>query len=113
MAVMTTRRSYLPQTLDATRILGLQIASARRRRKCSLQELAERAQIDVKTLRKVERGDPTVGLGTTFEVASLLGVSLFAPDPSELEPIRRREEDRLALLPRRVHPAVREVDDDF
>ncbi len=44
------------------------------------RDLADRADIDKKTLSKVERGDPTVAIGTVFEVAGLVGVSLFAPD---------------------------------
>jgi len=105
--------TYLPQTLDAARVLGLQIAAARRRRRMTAKDLAERAHIDKKTLHKAERGDPTVALGTMFELAGLVGVSLFAPDPADLPPIVRREEDRLALLPSRVMSPPEVPDDDF
>ncbi|HWE66946.1 MAG TPA: helix-turn-helix transcriptional regulator [Acidimicrobiales bacterium] len=105
--------TYLPQTLDAARVLGLQIAAARRRRRMTLKDLAERARIDEKTLRKVEQGDPTVATGTMFEVAGLVGVSLFAPDPSDLPSIVRREEDRLALLPSRIVKSGRVAANDF
>lgn len=110
---MKRTRSYLPQTRDAVRILGLQIAAARRRRRSTVRELAERAQIDEKTLRKVERGDPTVAIGIAFEVASLLGVALFAPDPADLPAIARREDDRLALLASHVVKPERQPDNDF
>lgn len=110
---MKRTHAYLPQTLDAVRLLGLQTASARKRRRMTARELCERARIDEKTLRKIERGDPTVTIGTVFEVAGLVGVSLFAPDPTELPVIIRREEDRLALLPGRVVDVRNQVDNDF
>jgi len=105
--------TYLPQTLDAARVLGLQIAAARRRRHMTVKDLAERARIDKKTLHKAESGDPTVAIGTMFELASLVGVSLFAPDPADLPSIVRREEDRLAVLPSRVVSPPEVPGDDF
>ena len=109
------RRSYtyLPQTLDATRVLGLQIAVARRTRRTTAKDLAERAHIDQKTLRKIEQGDPTVALGTAFEVATLVGVDLFGVDPTSLPAIVRREQDRVALLPSRVVRRRGDADNDF
>lgn len=110
---MKRTHAYLPQTIDAARVLGLQITAARRRRRMTAKDLADRAHIDEKTLSKVEHGDPTVGLGTVFEVAGLVGVSLFAPDPAELPSIVRRQEDRLALLPSRIVDTRPEFDNDF
>ena len=104
---------YLPQTLDAVRALGLQVAAARRRRRMTAKDLAERAHIDAKTLRKVERGDPTVAIGTMFEVAGLVGIELFGVEPSRLPSMVQRAEDRLSLLPSRVVEPGDEVDDDF
>lgn len=109
---MPRRPSYLPQTTDALRLLGLQVAEARRRRRRTLVEVADRAGIDVKTLRKVERGEPNVAVGTVFEVASLLGVDLFGVDATSLPALVRRQEDRVALLPSRV-VVDRPVDDAF
>ena len=99
---MKRTRVHLPQTLDAVRVLGLQVAAARRSRRMTARDLADRAHIDEKPLSKVEHGDPTVAIGIAFEVASLVGVSLFAPDPAELPAILHRQEDRLALLPARI-----------
>lgn len=63
-------------------------------------------------MRKIEQGDPTVGLGAAFEAATLTGVPLFHEDPSHLELEAARVEDRLAVLPQSVRKP-REVDDDF
>ena len=78
----------------------------------TLHELAERVGATPTTLRKVERGDPTVSLGIAFEAAAVLGVPLFSPD----EDRRRLEADvldgRLAVLPKQVRGS-RRVRDDF
>ncbi len=74
-------------------------------------ELAQRAGVSPVTIRKVERGDPTVGLGVAFEVAALVGVPLFDESADRRSLDLDRAGDRLAILPKRVRP--REVDDAF
>lgn len=109
---MSIRAIDSPHTLEAARLLGERVRLGRRERRWTLQELAERVGVSVPTMRKVERGDPSVGLGTAFEAATLTGVPLFHEDPSRLLLETARVEDRLAVLPRLVRkPAV--VDDDF
>ncbi len=76
------------------------------------RQLAERAGASVVTLRKVERGDLTVGLGVAFEAASILGVPLFHADAERRRLEADRLADRLALLPQAVRRPS-EVDDDF
>jgi transcriptional regulator with XRE-family HTH domain len=105
--------TYHPQTLDAAKILGIQIATARRERRWTLANLAERAGITVVTLRKIENGDPSVAAGSFFEVATLLGVPLFSSDRSELRSIRSQARQQLALVPSRVRERKDEVSDDF
>lgn len=109
---MTPRTAYSPHTSEAIRLLGEQVQLGRRERRWTLQELAERVGVSVPTMRKVERGDPSVGLGIAFESATLTGVPLFHPDPSRLSLEAARVEDRLAVLPRLVRKPS-EVDDDF
>lgn len=106
-------RAHTPQAREAARVLGLQVAQARRERGWTAAQLAARANISPVTLRKVERGDPTVALGTALEAATLVGIRLFDADPSELGRIAAHERDRLALLPDRVRLPQREPDDDF
>ncbi len=98
---------------EAARLLGMMVAQARREKQWTILELAERAGVSKPTARKVELGDPTVAIGTAFEIATLLGVALFTPDRAELSARVRRAEDRLALLPERVRPPSLEVHDDF
>jgi transcriptional regulator with XRE-family HTH domain len=64
-----------------------------------VQELADRVGITNPTMRKIERGDPTVGLGVAFEAAVLLGVLLFHEDRSIQQRESRQVEERLARLP--------------
>lgn len=104
----------LPQAEDALAVFASLVAQGRRRRGWTAEELAERVGVSPKTLRKVEHGDPTVALGIALEAAALVGVPLVA-DPDDLPSVRAREQDRLALLPRRVRAHVSEIElnDDF
>ncbi len=109
---MTRTRTYSAATTEATRLLGSQITLARRERRWTLQELADRTGVTAVTMRKVERGDPSVGLGVAFEAATLAGVPLFHPDRSRRAIEVERLEDRLAALPGRVRKPT-QIDDDF
>ena len=107
-------RSITRQASDAARALGAQVAAARKQRRWSASRLAEQAGINERTLRKVERGDPTVALGTALDVAVLVGVPLFGASPSELTVLADNLVDRAALLGQRVVPITDDgLDDDF
>lgn len=106
-------RSLTPQTLDAARVLGSQIATARRARGWTGQELAERVGVSARTISNLEHGAPTVAMGIAFEAATLLGISLFGAEGPELAKLARQGRDTLALLPRRVYRGPRPVRDDF
>lgn len=86
------------QTLAAT--LGQRLRVARKRRRLSEAELASRAGIARKTLRKVEAGEVQTAIGAYFALAWALGIDrqldqLFASDP-EGEALER------ARLPSRI-----------
>lgn len=104
-------RAYSRTVRHASTLLGSLVRQGRIERRWSSQQLAERAGITVDTLRKVERGDPTVSLGVAFDVAALVGVPLFYEDRSRLASEVARARDRVSLLPQRVRP--RDVDDAF
>jgi transcriptional regulator with XRE-family HTH domain len=108
-----TQATHSRHALEAAKVLGLEIAQGRRERRWSTYELAERAGIDRRTLRKVEEGDPTVALGTVVELAVLVGVPLFDTEVSELSALVRKGRDRLSLLPQRVRQPYDTFDDDF
>jgi transcriptional regulator with XRE-family HTH domain len=106
------QRTYSPIALEAARLLGARVRLARRERGWTLRELAERVGVTQPTLIKIERGDPSVGLGVAFEAAVLAGVPLFHEDRSRLRLEAGRIEDRLALLPQAVRKPT-DVHDDF
>lgn len=61
-------KSTLPlPVLRGLRKLGEDFALARRRRRISTASMAERIQISVATLRRMERGDPSVAIGTVAQ----------------------------------------------
>jgi transcriptional regulator with XRE-family HTH domain len=96
---------------DAAQLLGARIQLARRERRWTLQELAERVGVTRVTMRKVERGDPSVRLGIAFEAAAVTSVPLFHEDLARVRLERGRVDDRLAVLPQIVRRRV--IDDDF
>jgi transcriptional regulator with XRE-family HTH domain len=110
---MNRHRLYSRETIEAAQLLGAQVALSRRERRWSARELAERAGITQPTLRKVERGDPTVSLGVAFEVATLVGVPLFHEDPTRLSLDLDRTRGRVAVLPQRVRVPADGTHDDF
>jgi len=93
-------------------LLGDRVRLARRQRRWTVEELAERVGVAHATIRKVERGDLTVALGTAFEAAAVLGVALFHDDATRRTLEAGRVADRLAVLPKVIRVPV-DVDDDF
>lgn len=110
---MTPARSSSNYAIQAAKLLGEQVALARRERRWTLTALAERAGVGVNTIRRIEAGDMGVAIGTAFDVAALLGIALFHEDHARVATERELMQARLAVLPKRTHPAAREVDDDF
>ncbi len=104
---MKPRLSHM--AAEAVTALGAMISAARRRRGWTIAVLAERIGVSVPTVRKIERGDPGVAIGTVFEAAWLLGVELFEGRQDLAGSVARTE---LALLPKRVRTR-KAVDDDF
>lgn len=105
---MNQQNSLSPSAREAARLLGLQVRHGRRERRWTLIDLAARVGVSEVTLRKVEKGDVTVALGTAFEAAALVGVTLF--DDDELR--RHLHADRLVLL-NRIRTPRPTIDNDF
>lgn len=88
MAVPKTASMPLPAA-HALRKLGRDLALARRKRGISTRDMAERLFVSRDTLWRLERGDPTVALGTLVTAAFVLQLherlaNLAAPGSDEL-----------------------------
>jgi transcriptional regulator with XRE-family HTH domain len=81
-------RSYraLPAiAVDQLQKLGRDIAVARKRRHLSMREMAARMMVNLKTVQRLEKGDPTVGIGIVAAALWILGMhrrlgDLVAPE---------------------------------
>lgn len=108
-----TKKTYSRYTLEALNLLSGQIKAARVESSITAADLAARAGISRGLLYRIENADPSCGIGVVFEVASLLGLSLFNADLDDLRAKNKFIEDKLALLPAKVKAKKIEVDDDF
>jgi transcriptional regulator with XRE-family HTH domain len=102
-----------PLAREALQLLGASVRAGRIRRGWTVVELAERVGVSHPTITKVERGDPTVAIGTALEAATLVGVPLFDPDADDRARQLAHLRTELALLPAAARRPRREVDDDF
>lgn len=88
---------------DAVTVLGQQIRLARLAKGWTAAELSETAGLSPTTVASIENGRGSAAIGTVFNLAVIVGVPLFGvDDPSELIRLRRRGEERLALMPSRA-----------
>lgn len=102
----------LPQAAEAVRLLGEMISVRRRELGSTAAEVADRVGITRDTLRRIERGDPGVAIGTVFTAAVLLGVPLWdTVHRRDLEGMHHDLSRVSALLPAQVRRG--RVDDDF
>jgi transcriptional regulator with XRE-family HTH domain len=106
-------RTYSRYAREASALLGGLIRTARKERKLTLQELAERAGISRGLLQRIEKGDLKCEIGAAFEVATIVGVRLFDATEGTLTNHLRQTEARLALLPQRIKTSKKSVHDDF
>lgn len=112
---MKTDREYLPATTAAATALGAQVAAGRRAHGWTAHQFADRLGVSVPTLRRIERGEPSVAVGTVLEAAVLVGVELFGTDAetASLERVARNQLTQVALLPARIRTQKPVIDDDF
>lgn len=109
----TSIRTYSRYSQQALTLLGGLLRAARIEKKIGTRVLAERAGISRDLLYRIEKGDPRCEIGVVFELAAILGVPLFEPEPGALTARVRDVQERLALLPKSVHVQRDEVKDDF
>jgi len=68
------KTKIFPQHRHYFTTLGENIRLARKRRRLTAVMTAERASIDRKTLYQIERGNPSVSIGSYFNVLRTLGL---------------------------------------
>lgn len=93
-----------PEASEELKQLASHLTVARRRRRMTLRGLAERTGVSIATLSRLERGDPTVAVGTVLQVLSVLGLAqglsrVIAPENDieqtlqEVRELRRTKRD--------------------
>lgn len=103
-----------PKASLSLRLFAGLIEEGRLRKGWTRDELAERVGVGVVTIRQVAKGSPKVAIGTYFEAAALVGVSLFTDDLDSLKREHGSQWERLTLLPKRASRKPEEsLDDDF
>ena len=110
---MSKQRTYSKYSREAVFLLGQQIKLGRKQHKWSEANLAERAGISRRTLQKIEAGEMTTAIGLVFEVATLVGISLFEQDSQRLAANIDLIQSKITLLPKRIREPTKVVDDDF
>ena len=74
MAKSSSHNAFLPpQAQQALLALGEHLALARKRRKQSLREWAQRMGVSVRTVQRMDQGDPGVGMGIYAVALWLMG----------------------------------------
>ncbi len=106
-------RTYSRYSRDATALLGGLIRGARKERRLTSQEVADRAGISRGLLQRIEKGNLKCEIGAVFEVATIVGVKLFDADKTTLSKHLSLTKEKLALLPKSVRKKSKPVRDDF
>jgi transcriptional regulator with XRE-family HTH domain len=113
MSKHTVIRPYSRYSREAVQLLGALIRAARKERRLTGQETAERAGISRGLLQRIEKGDMKCEIGSVFEVAAILGIKLFDADEPALARHLLHTQEQLALLPKSVRKKTKTADDDF
>jgi ribosome-binding protein aMBF1 (putative translation factor) len=110
---MKVKRTYSAYSIEAMYLLGTSIRAARKEKKMSETELAERAGVARSMVQRVEKGDMSCGVGTVFELATITGILLFGADNNTLSQQVKQVEDKLTLLPKAIRKSNKVINDDF
>lgn len=98
---------------EAVELLGMEIRNARIEQKLTIAELAERAGVSRGLVQRAERGDSGCSVGAVFELAAIVGLRLFDPDPATLPRYLSVARDKMMLLPKSARRQKAKVFDDF
>jgi transcriptional regulator with XRE-family HTH domain len=107
--------SWTHQTLPAAAKeqlvkLGKDIAVARKRRRMSMVEMAERMMVNLKTVQRLEKGDPAVGVGIVASALWVLGMHRRIGDLVAPESDRSGLQEDIENLPRDFRRTGKQAD---
>jgi transcriptional regulator with XRE-family HTH domain len=92
----------LPKAQRNLSILGENIRLARLRRKFSMEQVAERANISRPTLLSIERGNPNVTIGAYVKVLAVLGLDKDIVEVANDDKLGRRLQDARLIIKERA-----------
>lgn len=102
-------RNYSPETTEALIVMGQMIVLKRKEAKLTSQALADMAGVSRSMIHRIERGDAKCEIGVVFELATLLGVSIFGNEMS-MELRRSFLAAKIGMLPKNVRTSRKAVD---
>jgi len=91
-----------PGTSKILRELGLRIREARLRRRLSGVVFAERVGVSRETIARVERGNPSVSIGTMARALAVLGLDMDLNLVIKEDPVGRHLQDAASTAGRRL-----------
>ncbi len=108
-----TTRAYpalSENALDQLQKLGQGLSVARKRRHMSMSEMAERMMVNVKTVQRMEKGDPAVGIGIVATALWVLGLQRRLGDLVAPETDRVALQEDIKNLPRDFRKSKTQTD---
>ena len=104
---------YSRYSAEAVQLMSSLIKVARKERKLTTQDIADRAGISRGLVQRIEKSDMKCSIGAVFEVAAILRIKLFDADETSLSKHISQNEDKLTLMPKSIRKKIRVVNDDF
>jgi transcriptional regulator with XRE-family HTH domain len=96
--------------IDQLQKLGRDIAVARKRRRLSLSEMADRMMVNIKTVQRLEKGNPTVGIGIVATALWVLGMHRRIGDLVAPESDQTGLQEEIKNLPRDFRKSRKQTD---
>jgi len=107
---MKTRNNILlPRAQKTLTTLGENIRLARLRRRYSMEQVAERADISRPTLHSIERGNSNVTIGAYVKVLAVLGLEQDITDVAKDDTLGRKIQDAGLTVKKRA-PKIRRTE---
>ena len=100
--IMSTNNKLFPKIINTLKILGENIKTARLRRKISMEQIAERAGISRATVWAVEKGSPSVSIGTYIQILFILGLDKDILQVAADDELGRKLQDAELLTKKRA-----------